>query len=158
MAASRKRTTRKSKPTRKATRKATRKTGKGPRKRGASRERSQPMSATALTKLMAAAAADAESAEFVVQMSNDGPYSISQVAVDDKDLLAEALHTTEPQTAIDISNEFHPGARIAWRITGAVQFPKAGTFVRRPGEQPRLLGTKAPLKKGVPWIDEKTVE
>ena len=107
----------------------------------------------------AAPDADADKVEVVVQMSNNGPYLVSQIAVNDQDVLDEAIQTTEPQTRIDITEQFSPGARIAWRVVGAVQFPKAGVFLHQPAVEPdQPLGTRAPLRKGVAWIGEKVAE
>jgi len=104
---------------------------------------------------MAAGPVVVPSTQLVIQMSNNGPYDVRAITVDQRNVV-EPFSTSQARTVIDITPHFHPPAKIGWLIFAGVQFPKAGVFLHHPGqENAQLLGAQQPLKKGVPWVDEK---
>lgn len=109
-----------------------------------------------LTALIAAEAVQVNKAFVVIQMSNNGPYDVRAITVDDRHAI-QPISTTQARTVFDISALYHPPARIGWWIVAGVQFPKAGVFLVRPDEEPQLLEAQQPLKKGVAWVGEKVV-
>ncbi len=92
----------------------------------------------------------------VVEMSNDGPYDIRAIMVDQV-VVFQNVSTSNPRREFDITAHFHPPARIGWEIFGGIQFPSAGVFLERPGQPTETLGQQAPLKKSVQWLEEKLV-
>lgn len=92
----------------------------------------------------------------VVEMSNNGPHDIRAITVDQIHVV-ENVATTSARSEFDISAHFNPPVRIGWEIFAGMQFPRAGVFLERPGRPAQVLGQQAPLKKGVPWLDEKPV-
>jgi hypothetical protein len=109
-----------------------------------------------LTALIAADPVEVNQAFVVIQMSNNGPYDVRAITVDDRHAI-QPTSTTQARAVFDISALFHPPARIGWWIVAGVQFPKAGVFLVRPNEEPELLEAQQPLKKGVAWVGEKVV-
>jgi hypothetical protein len=93
----------------------------------------------------------------VLETSNNGPKTIRAITVDGGHVCENVVSTTA-RTECDITAHFDPPTRIGWEIFAGIQFPKAAVFLERTGREPELLGAQAPLKKGVPWLDEKLVK
>jgi len=129
-------------------------TKKGP-KRAAPRGRLEDL-LTGMTTIEIAEADGTTQAFVVVEMSNNGPHDIRAITVDQIHVV-ENVATTNARSQFDISAHFNPPVRIGWEIFAGMQFPRAGVFLVRPGQRAEVLGQQAPLKKGVPWLDEKPV-
>jgi hypothetical protein len=150
---------RRSAATKTARKRSLERTRKAARRSG--RKRSRQVEGAAVTHAdvprgMTPLAADAGSALVVVEMSNNGPHDIRAITVDQVHVV-ENVASTSARTEFDISAHFHPPTRIGWEIFAGIQFPRAGVFLERPRRPPETLGQQAPLKKGVPWLDEKQV-
>lgn len=93
----------------------------------------------------------------VVETSNNGPLDIRAITVNQR-MVVTNVSTSDPRTEFDITARFQPAASIGWEIFAGIQFPRAGVFLERTGLPTLTLGQQAPLKRGVAWLDEKTVE
>jgi len=92
----------------------------------------------------------------VLETSNNGPKTIRAITVDGVHVCENVVSTTA-RTECDVTAHFDPPTRIGWEIFAGIQFPRAAVFLERRGREPELLGGQAPLKKGVPWFEEKLV-
>jgi len=106
---------------------------------------------------VAATAAAGGSFTFVAMMSNDGPWELRSLIVNDFQVLDKTVPATTRRVDVPIPAVFGGQLRIAWSILAGQLFPTAATFIQEAGQAPVPLAQKNALKKGDSWAPLDTV-
>jgi len=93
----------------------------------------------------------AGSRTFVAAVSNNGPWELRSLVINDFQILRTTVATSDRRIDVPIPAVLGSPLRITWAILAAHLIPSAGTFVEEPGQAPKQLATKGPLKKGDSW-------
>jgi hypothetical protein len=112
---------------------------------------------TAAATAAVALAADAGALTFVAMVSNDGPWELRSLLVNDFQVLDKTIPATERRLDVPIPAVFGPQLAITWSILAGQLIPTVATFVQESGQEPVLLAQKNALKKGESWAPLGTV-
>jgi hypothetical protein len=113
--------------------------------------------ADAMMGIAVAAAADTGSLKFVATVSNDGPWELRSLVVNDFQVLDKTMPATTRRIDVPIPAVFGQQLRLTWSILAAHLIPTVATFVQDGGNPPVSLGQKNALKKGESWAPLDTV-
>ena len=88
---------------------------------------------------------------FVAVVSNDGPWELRSLVINDFQILDTTHQSTDLRIDVPIPSAFGASLAVNWSILAGHLIPGVAAFIEQPGQSPAKLGEKAPLKKGESW-------